>query len=353
MRTALKAAALAAAMGFSFYRLQAGGERSMLVVFGTVLGVLASFSLVSLALRLRKASMAEEIWNRTETWWWMVAVSMLAFSTHRLVSFVFLGFLCFSALREFYSLMPMKSLSGDVGLAFKDRTVVLVTYLWVPALVYVAYIHWYELFIILVPVYLFLLIPILFVLQGRTEGAVRSLGIIALGVMFFVFNLGHTLFMINLSPLLLLFCFGLTEGRDVVAFWTGKALAGLAGITAGSRWAKLVSAPIAASINPRKTWAAGLVSALAVAAMALLFVPMLPPLGPENLRPSPLFCAAVGFLIGLLGLAGDLVFGMIKRDLRVKDTGDLLPGHGGLIDRVNSLIFTVPVTFHLFYWRFF
>ena len=294
-----------------------------------------------------------EIRERTETWWFMVAVFMLALSTHRLVSFTFLGFLCFSALREYYSLMPMRNLSGDKVLAFKDRVVVLITYLWLPAVVTVAYIHWYELFIIMVPVYLFLAMPIIFVVQDRTEGAVKSLGIIALGVMFFVFNLGHSLFMINLSPVLLLFVFGLTEARDVVAFWVGKAFGRLAGLAPGSILARVLEAPIAPTINPRKSWAGGLVSSAAVAGLALLFVPILPPFGEAGLRASGPFCAFAGFLIGVLGLAGDLVFGMVKRDLHVKDTGSTLPGHGGIIDRVNSLIFTVPVTFHLFYWRFF
>lgn len=353
MTTALKVAALFAMLGFSGYRLFQSGQIAMMEILAAILGLLVFFSAVSLVLHIRRSPMAVEIRDRTETWWFMAAVFMLALSTHRLVSFTFLGFLCFSALREYYSLMPMKNISGDKVLAFKDRVVVLITYLWVPAVVYIAYIRWYELFIIMVPVYLFLLMPIVFVVQDRTEGAVKSLGIITLGVMMFAFNLGHSLFMINLSPILLLFAFGLTESRDVVAFWVGKAFARLAGLAPGSLFAKVLEAPIAPTINPRKSWAGGLVSAGAMAALALLFVPILPPLGEDHLRASGAFCAFAGFLIGVLGLAGDLVFGMIKRDLRVKDTGSALPGHGGIIDRVNSLIFTVPVTFHLFYWRFF
>jgi phosphatidate cytidylyltransferase len=60
-----------------------------------------------------------------------------------------------------------------------------------------------------------------------------------------------------------------------------------------------------------------------------------------------MFLFWLGFTAGWLGLTGDLATGAIKRDLEVKDTGRLLPGHGGVIDRINGVIFTVPVIFHL------
>jgi len=351
MKTFAKCLALTAMLGFSAHQLHQKQSSGMLLVLGAVVGLLFLFSLVSIWLNQRQSSMAKEITERTETWWWMTAIFMLALSTHRLVSFTFLGFLCFSALREYYSLMPMEEVAGERTLAFKDRKAIFLTYLAVPVMVAVAYVSWYELFIIIIPVYLFLLIPIIFVIQDRTEGAIRSLGAVALGVMFFVFNLGHALFMINIGPMILLLCFALTEIRDLISFWIGKGFARLAGRLGPSGLGAVLDARIAPKVSPNKTWAAGLVSALFTAGISLVFVPIMPKFQDGQL--SLIFCAFIGAMIGLLGMMGDLVFSMVKRDLGVKDSGSLLPGHGGIIDRVDSLIFTVPITFHLIYWRYF
>ena len=136
-----------------------------------------------------------------------------------------------------------------------------------------------------------------------------------------------------------------------MSYWIGKSFAKIAGRMANGFWRRLLEARIAPDVSPKKTWSAGLCAAVLISAMSLLFVPLLPEFPARQL--SYPYCAFVGFMIGFAGLFGDLVFSMIKRDIGVKDSGTTLPGHGGIIDRVDSLVFTTPITFHLIYWHCF
>jgi len=342
---------LATIISASFYLLLKRDDTAMLYVMTAIVGLLIVFSVVWRLLESKKSPLADEIKKRTITWWWMVAVFMLALAFNRIVSFVFLGFLCFAALREYFSLLPMSEISESKTLSFRDRPSILVSYISVPLMIFLAYIKWYELFVITIPVYIFLLVPILFVLQNRTEGSIKSLGIITIGLMFFAHNFGHCLFMINIGPILLMYCFVLTEVRDLLSYWVGKFLASLPENRSGGFMKNLLDYRVAGDISPKKTWATGIVSAVIVALLSLAFVPLMPQF--PNGRLTYGYSLILGFLIGVLGLFGDLVFSMVKRDLKTKDSGTILPGHGGIIDRVDSLVFTIPVTFHLIYWMYF
>ncbi|MDD4954896.1 MAG: phosphatidate cytidylyltransferase [Candidatus Omnitrophica bacterium] len=338
------------AISISFLIMIYRGSYSMLPVAFTVLALLIFFTFLAAILTIRKLPIANEITKRTISWWWMVAIFMISAASHRLVVFCFLGSLCFFALREYFSIVPEYMPQADKG-KISGSLARYVCYFAILISAYLAYIKWYGLYIILVPVYIFLLMPVVFVLQDNADGCIRRLGLISIGLMFFVFNLGHSFFMVNLGISVLVYCFLLTETRDVIAYWVGKTLYLLSEKYQKSFILKILNVKIAKNINPKKTWGAGLISALIISAISFLFVPVFPQF--PNGRITYLFALVLGFSIGVLGLMGDLVFSMIKRDIGLKDTGNILPGHGGVIDRVNSLVFTIPITFHLINWKYF
>ena len=96
-------------------------------------------------------------------------------------------------------------------------------------------------------------------------------------------------------------------------------------------------------VSPNKTWEGFWGGLTTTTVLAALLAPQLTPL---SLTES--VCA--GLLIGCGGFIGDVTISALKRDIGVKDSGSLLPGHGGILDRIDSLTFTAPLLFHFVYY---
>jgi phosphatidate cytidylyltransferase len=127
---------------------------------------------------------------------------------------------------------------------------------------------------------------------------------------------------------LLLFLVVLTELNDVLQYIWGKSL--------GRR-------KVAPTVSPGKTWgglAGGIGSTMLLAWIA---APWLTPFNDTE-------ALAAGLLIGMFGFIGDITLSAVKRDIGIKDSGQLIPGHGGILDRVDSLTYTAPLFFHYLYF---
>lgn len=185
---------------------------------------------------------------------------------------------------------------------------------------------WYNLFIVL-PVYMVvgtLAVPIL---RNRVEGQLQAMCLTLTGMLLIGWMLGHLALLAN-SPRAygyLLYVLLATELNDVAAFTCGR----LFGRT-----------KLRDRISPNKT-VEGSVGALVVS-MAL---PWALWFGFPHFTPAELVLA--GLIVGVGGQFGDLSISLIKREVGVKDTGSLIPGHGGILDRVDSLLWTAPLFFHM------
>ncbi len=287
-----------------------------LMVAGSGLGMLAGILMKN-----------NEVLIRSRTWLLIIALFSIGTWQPCYAPWLF-GFVSFLALREFITLLETRP--ADRGALFWLFPAIILQYYWVS-------IQWYGMFIIFIPVWLFLFIPLRLVIAGETEGFIRSAGVINWVAMMTIFSLSHVAFLMQLKApgvghgLGYVLCLVImTALNDVFQFIWGKLLGG---------------PKIIPKVSPGKTWS-GFVGGMGTSALLAGF--LLPLLTPY----SHLAGAAVGGLLAGCGFIGDVVESAVKRDIGVKDSGTALPGHGGILDRVDSLTYTAPVFFHLTWYLF-
>jgi phosphatidate cytidylyltransferase len=272
-----------------------------------------------------------ELRLRIKTWWLIVAVFAVAVLFNRTVSVVVLGLVSFLAFKEYLSLVPTRR---------ADHRVLFWAYLAIPIQFYWVWMAWYGMFIIFIPVFVFLFLPMRMILIGETQGFLRAIGTLQWGLMITVFGLSHAAFMLvlpaEINPAggvmgLLIYLVFLTEFNDVAQYIWGKSF--------GKR-------KISPKVSPNKTVAGFLGGVSTTTALAVLLAPFLTPLAQYEAVGS-------GLLIGLSGFIGDVTISALKRDIGVKDSGSLLPGHGGILDRLDSLTYTAPLFFHYVYYLYY
>ncbi|PZO79330.1 MAG: phosphatidate cytidylyltransferase [Mesorhizobium amorphae] len=298
-----------------------------ILLFAGLLGVLTLASTVSGILSARAGTPSPVLQNlseRIKAWWAMAALLALAVALGPKGVIVLFALVSFAAMREFMTLSNTRRADHWVLLAMFG--VVLPVQYWL------VWTNWYGLFAVFVPVWCFLFMPALTVLRGDTENFLFRVSEQQWGVMATVYCLSHVAALATLpipgfegrQVLLVAFLLVVVQGSDVLQYIAGK----LFGRT-----------KMAPAVSPSKTWE-GLVGGLGGATLLGAGLWWLTPF-------SPWQAALVALAACLMGTIGGLVASAIKRDRGVKDWGSLIEGHGGMMDRVDSLVFAAPVFFHL------
>lgn len=294
-------------------------EKSLAVIF-VLLAVATAIN--GLLVLLRPNKDWQELTLRIRTWWIIVVLFSLAMLSPSWLALTFFALVSFMALKEFLTLVPSRQ---------SDRMPLLWMFIAIPINYWLIGIGWYGMFVVFIPVYVFLFLPARMVIAGDTQGFLRTASQLHWSLMTTVFAISHVAFLLVLpadgkqtGALLVLFLVGLTEFNDIAQYLWGKSLGRIR---------------ITPKVSPNKTLAGLLGGVASTALVATLLGPLLTPLT----WPMALLAGAI---IGITGFCGDVVMSAIKRDIGVKDSGTLLPGHGGILDRLDSLIFTAPVFFH-------
>jgi phosphatidate cytidylyltransferase len=309
---------------------RAGAMGDLLWIVGLVIVGLTIATLLARSLRGRAdADLIANVETRIASWWGMTVILGIAALLETPGLVVVFGVVSALAFRELVSVAG-DGMRDPLAEAIAQRVVLPGQYLLI-------LIGWYGLFAVLIPVYAFLALPLAAALRGPVEGFVQRVAAAQWGLMVGVFCLSHlpALMMLNIpgyegrGVLLVVWVILTVQLSDVLQFIFGKLI--------GRR-------PVAPRLSPSKTWE-GFVGGTVSAAVVGALLHWMTPWGIE-------MAFLMALILVVLGFAGGLILSAVKRDRGVKDWGTILPGHGGVVDRVDSLVFSAPVFFHIvrYFW---
>ncbi len=304
-------------------------DPELLLAIAGVAALLVTATLAGLLLKLRARdnrarSTIENLNARIRAWWVMCVVLLLSFLAGRIGTLLLFGLLSFLALREYITLTPTRR--GD------HRTLFWSFFIITPLQYFLIGIRWYGFYSILIPVFAFVFVPTRIALAGDTERFLERAAKIQWGLMVCAYCVSYAPALLTLDIAgyegqnfkLLFYLLFVDQISDVLQYVWGKLLGRHA---------------IAPTISPNKTWE-GFVGGVASATLLGSALYWLTPF-------SPLESLGMSLAITLMGFFGGLTMSAIKRDRGIKDYGSVIEGHGGILDRIDSLCFAAPVFFHL------
>jgi phosphatidate cytidylyltransferase len=299
-------------------------------LIGGVVTILLIASVIGWLLGLKvktesSRAVVDNLNQRVRAWWTMVAIFVIAMLIGRNATLALFAITSFLALREFITLTPTKQ--GDY------YALLLSFYIVVPLQYILIGVQWYALFAIFIPVYGFLILPAFSALGQDVENFLERVAKIQWGVMIAVYCISHAPALLILeipgysesgqNVLLLFYLLLIVQMSDVMQYVFGKL------------FGKTKIAPV---VSPSKTvegFIGGAASATAIGAAMWWITPF-----------TPLQSAGMAFVIVLMGFLGGLALSAVKRSLGAKDWGTMIEGHGGVMDRMDSVSFAAPIFFH-------
>jgi phosphatidate cytidylyltransferase len=260
-----------------------------------------------------------EIWRRYRSWLIIAPLMLAPILAGAFWTILGILFLSLACCREF----------GRATGLFREQMVCLVVIAGIVFVFFAVLDHWYSLFQALAPLTVAAIAAVA-ILADRPRGYIQRVALAVFAFLLFGICLGHLAYMANdmrYRPIMILILLSV-EMNDVFGYLAGKTL--------GRR-------KLAPNTSPNKTIEGALGALVLTTAVVVL-------LGAQVFQGTPLdsmvMLAGLGALISAAGQLGDLMLSSIKRDIGLKDMGAMIPGHGGLLDRFDSLILVAPAAFH-------
>jgi phosphatidate cytidylyltransferase len=258
--------------------------------------------------------------QRILSWWFILPLFSIALVINGPVFLILLAFISFMGLKEFISSISIRQI---------DRKIIFVLYLAIPIQYILVWCHCF-LFVYFIHLYMFLFIAFMAVITSKTKGMLVSIATLYWGLALTVYCISYLGYLSTL-PLsaiypaggvgVVLYLVVLTQLNDVAQYCWGKLLGG---------------SKIIYNVSPNKTIAGFVGGAITVSLLSI-------PLGALFVSLPLLLALLAGLIIAISGFFGDILLSAVKRDLEIKDFSSLIPAHGGILDRVDSLIVSAPL----------
>lgn len=258
---------------------------------------------------------------RVNSWWAIVILLSGAALLGELALLLLFAFASFAALREFLT-FSYKRQADHLSLALGFFAILPLQYLFIG-------LGWTGLFAVFIPVYAFLLLPIVSALRGDSSRFLIRVAETQWGLMICIFCISHIPALMTFemgdgrAVLLILFFVMVVQVGDLIEYYAGRNF--------GKR-------RVAPELSPKTV--RGMIAGVVGAAIIGALLSWITPFGIVG-------AAAMAALASLTGMFGSLVFAAIKRDKGVKDWSHLIPGQGGFLDQLDSVIFAAPVFYHV------
>jgi phosphatidate cytidylyltransferase len=266
---------------------------------------------------------------RISSWWKIYGIIFIALAFGKLGACILFSIVSIFGFREYIKAVGLDDLKKyDFAIAF----------LFIPLQYLVIYLKDYDSFLISIPLLAQIILAFVFIFTQRVHHFVKNIGLLNWGLLLTTFCLSHLVYFMNLDdprtfevePLgLITYVLIITQTNDVAQYLFGKMLG---------------RHKILPKVSPNKT-IEGLLGGLFFSAILAYY------LGPYITHLTPLEAVGAGLLLSFFGFFGDVFMSAIKRDRHIKDFSSFIPGHGGILDRVDSLIIAAPLFFH--YYRLF
>lgn len=296
-------------------------------------GVLASLAAITLGywllLWFRPSQSLAKIGSRIAFLWVVMSVFLLAILYSVKILVLYIWFIAFLALKEFFSMTPTRRV---------DRRVLFCAYLSLPIQFILILLERRTAFSMFAPIHVFLILPMVMVMIGEARGFLRAWSTMGWAIISTVYSLGHLAYLLVLpgagastlpetavGPGLFLFLVVLAQLSHAVQFVFGK----------------LFPAPrFSLKVSKTRNWASLLGSLLLIPPLAWFLAPQITPF-------TPVEALVMGVIIAASAFVGYIILSAIKTDLQIKDRGTMTPGHGGVLNRIDALIYTAPLFFYL------